>query len=92
MPEVPPKVDNTEVWTLFTDGATSLKGSEAGLVLIEPSGLEYTYALRLTFVSTNNKVEYEALLARLRIARKMKVSSLEVKVDSKLVANQIKGT
>ncbi|GKG44489.1 hypothetical protein Tco_0485927, partial [Tanacetum coccineum] len=27
MPEVPPEVDDTEVWTLFTDGAVSLKGS-----------------------------------------------------------------
>ncbi|GJY56359.1 reverse transcriptase domain-containing protein [Tanacetum coccineum] len=64
----------------------------AGLVLIGPSGLEYTYALRLTFDSTNNEAEYEALLVRLRIARKMKVSGIEVKVDSKLVANQINGT
>ncbi|GJW19681.1 reverse transcriptase domain-containing protein [Tanacetum coccineum] len=91
MPEVPPEIDDTEVWTLFTDGAASLKGSGAGLVLIGPSGLEYTYALRLTFVSTNNEAEYEALLAGLRIARKMKVSGIEVKVDSKLVANQING-
>ncbi|GKA89675.1 reverse transcriptase domain-containing protein [Tanacetum coccineum] len=91
MPEVPPEVDDAEVWTLFTDGAASLKGSGAGLVLIGPSGLEYTYALRLTFVSTNNEAEYEALLAGLRIARKMKVSSIEVKVDSKLVANHING-
>ncbi|GKB29232.1 reverse transcriptase domain-containing protein [Tanacetum coccineum] len=91
MPEVPPEVDDTEVWTLFTDRAASLKGLGAGLVLIRPSGLEYTYALRLTFVSTNNEAEYEALLAGLRIARKMKVSSIEVKVDSKLVANQING-
>ncbi|GJY42015.1 reverse transcriptase domain-containing protein [Tanacetum coccineum] len=85
------QIDDTEVWTLFTDGAASLKGSGAGLVLIGPSGLEYTYALRLTFVSTNNEAEYEALLAGLRIARKMKVSGIEVKVDSKLVANQING-
>ncbi|GJY86006.1 reverse transcriptase domain-containing protein [Tanacetum coccineum] len=79
MPEVPPEVDDTKVWTLFTDGAASLKGSGAGLVLIGPSGLEYTYALRLTFVSTNNEAEYEALLAGLRIARKMKVSGIELK-------------
>ncbi|GJZ26126.1 hypothetical protein Tco_0570379 [Tanacetum coccineum] len=25
MPEVPPEIDDTEVWTLFTDGAASLK-------------------------------------------------------------------
>ncbi|GKE29626.1 reverse transcriptase domain-containing protein, partial [Tanacetum coccineum] len=46
-------------------------------------------ALRLTFTSTNNEAEYEALLAGLRIARKMNVQDLKVKVDYKLVASQI---
>ncbi|GJZ63588.1 reverse transcriptase domain-containing protein [Tanacetum coccineum] len=92
MPKVPSEIDDTETWMLYTDGAASLKGSGAGLVLIGPSGTEYTYALRLTFVSTNNKAEYEAFLAGLRIARRMNVSRIEVKVDSKLVASQINGT
>ncbi|GKF25775.1 reverse transcriptase domain-containing protein [Tanacetum coccineum] len=47
------------------------------------------YALRLNFESTNNQAEYEALLAGLRIAKKMGVQSLSVNVDSKLVAIQI---
>ncbi|GKB34016.1 reverse transcriptase domain-containing protein [Tanacetum coccineum] len=89
MPEVPLKKDDTESWTLFTDGASSPKGSGAGLVLIGPSGIEYTYALRLTFLSTNNEAKYEALLAGLRIARQMSISNIEVKMDSKLVASQI---
>ncbi|GKC33970.1 reverse transcriptase domain-containing protein [Tanacetum coccineum] len=67
------------------------KGVGAGLVLIDPHGTEYTYAIRLTFPSTNNEAEYEALLAGLRIARKMKVHALDVKVDSKLVACQMNG-
>ncbi|GJX85673.1 reverse transcriptase domain-containing protein [Tanacetum coccineum] len=92
MPEAPPEEDDTESWTLFTDGASSPKGSGAGLVLIGPSGIEYTYALRLTFPSTNNEAEYEALLAGLRIARQMNISNIEVKVDSKLVASQINGS
>ncbi|GKE74046.1 reverse transcriptase domain-containing protein, partial [Tanacetum coccineum] len=61
----------------------------SGLVLIDPSGMEYTYAIRLTFSSTNNEAEYETLLAGLRIARKIKVQLLDVKVDSKLVACQM---
>ncbi|GKA57496.1 reverse transcriptase domain-containing protein [Tanacetum coccineum] len=89
MPEVPLEKDDIECWTLFTDGASSPKGSGAGLVLIGPSGIKYTYALRFTFPSTNNKAEYEALLAGLRIARKMNIANIEVKVDSKLVAIQI---
>ncbi|GKA15438.1 reverse transcriptase domain-containing protein [Tanacetum coccineum] len=67
------------------------KGSGAGLILTGPSGVEYAYALRLTFASTNNEAEYEALLAGLRIARMMNVLWIEVKVDSKLVASQING-
>ncbi|GKB92089.1 reverse transcriptase domain-containing protein [Tanacetum coccineum] len=78
----PPEKDDTDVWTLFTDDAFSLKGSGAGLVLIRPSGVEYTYALSLNFISSNNEAEYEALLAGLRITRKTKVQSLESKVDS----------
>ncbi|GJT60139.1 reverse transcriptase domain-containing protein [Tanacetum coccineum] len=80
-----------EEWMLCTDGASSSKGSGAGLVLISPTKTEYTYALRLTFESTNNQVKYEALLAGLRIAKKMGVQALSVKVDSKLVASQING-
>ncbi|GJS06171.1 reverse transcriptase domain-containing protein [Tanacetum coccineum] len=83
--------DRQEEWMLFTDGASSSKGSGAGLVLISPTKTEYTYALRLTFESTNNQAEYEALLAGLRIAKKMGVQALSVKVDSKLVASQING-
>ncbi|GJS01218.1 hypothetical protein Tco_0317726 [Tanacetum coccineum] len=37
-------------WTLYTDGASSLKVVGAGLVLIDPSGTEYTYAIRITFL------------------------------------------
>nr|GEV65783.1 reverse transcriptase domain-containing protein [Tanacetum cinerariifolium] len=65
------------------------EGSGACLVLIGPNGIKYTYALRLTFPSTNNEAEYEALLAELRIARQMNISNIEVKVNSKLVASQI---
>nr|GEW82750.1 reverse transcriptase domain-containing protein [Tanacetum cinerariifolium] len=52
--------NNTKVeeWTLFTDGASSLKGAGAGLVLIDPTGTEYTYAIRLNFTRTNNEAEF----------------------------------
>ncbi|GJX53729.1 reverse transcriptase domain-containing protein [Tanacetum coccineum] len=78
--------ENLEEWNLFTDGASSLKGVGVGLVLIDPAGTEYTYAIRLNFASTYNETEYKALLAGLIIARKMKVQALKVKFDSKLVA------
>ncbi|GKC22768.1 reverse transcriptase domain-containing protein, partial [Tanacetum coccineum] len=85
------KDESSEEWIFFTDGASSLKGTGACLVLIDPAGTEYTYAIRLNFTSTNNEAEYEALLAGLQITEKMKVQVLKVTVDSKLVACQSNG-
>nr|GEV66106.1 reverse transcriptase domain-containing protein [Tanacetum cinerariifolium] len=56
-----------------------------------PQGKEYTNALRFEFKTTNNTVEYEALLDGLRIAVDMKFKDLSIFVDSQLVANQVKG-
>nr|GEU87956.1 retrotransposon protein, putative, Ty3-gypsy subclass [Tanacetum cinerariifolium] len=81
--------DYKEELVLYTDGESSAKGSSAGLVLISPTKTEYTYALRLNFESTNIKAEYKALLAGLRIAKKIGVQCLSVNVDSTLVASQI---
>ncbi|GKD47004.1 reverse transcriptase domain-containing protein, partial [Tanacetum coccineum] len=79
------------VWTLYTERASSKKDAGVRLVLMNPMRLEYTYALCLNFESFNNEAEYEALLVGLKIAQKIKVRALNVKVDSKLVAKQING-
>lgn len=84
-------ISQTGEWILYTDGASSKKGSGAGLVLISPEKEEYTYAFRLNFEATNNGAEYEALLVGLRIAREMHIEALDVRVDSNLVASQING-
>ncbi|GKD72631.1 reverse transcriptase domain-containing protein [Tanacetum coccineum] len=52
-----------EPWTLFTDGSSCIDGSGAGLILTNPEGVEFTYAMRFRFVATNNEAEYEALIA-----------------------------
>ncbi|XP_076905911.1 uncharacterized protein LOC143561821 [Bidens hawaiensis] len=89
-PQAPP--EQRQVWSLFTDGASSSEGSGAGLRLVNPEGHEFTYAIKLDFKSTNNEVEYEAFLAGLRIAKKIGVKHLEARVDSMLIAGQINGT
>ncbi|XP_022041215.1 uncharacterized protein LOC110943790 [Helianthus annuus] len=78
-----------EAWKLFTDGASSLEGLGAGFVLINPESLEFTYALRFEFQATNNKAEYEALIAGLKLAKKMEVQKLQIFTDSLLVSNQV---
>ncbi|GJS82239.1 reverse transcriptase domain-containing protein [Tanacetum coccineum] len=94
--KAPPDTSMVEIpqkpWTLFTDGSSCVDGSGAGLILTSPEGTEFTYALRFQFTAYNNKAEYEALLAGLRIAAQMGVRNVYVRVDSKLVANQVLGT
>ncbi|GJT16299.1 reverse transcriptase domain-containing protein [Tanacetum coccineum] len=76
-------------WILFTDRSSCTDGSRAGLILTNPDGMEFTYALRFRFDATNNEAEYEALIAGLRIAKQVGVKNLQANVDSRLVANQV---
>nr|GEU65675.1 reverse transcriptase domain-containing protein [Tanacetum cinerariifolium] len=81
-----------EPWILFPDGSSCTDGSEAGLILINPEGMEFTYALRFIFDAKNNEAEYEALIAGLKIAEQMDVKNLQENVDLRLVANQVNKT
>ncbi|GKC97209.1 reverse transcriptase domain-containing protein [Tanacetum coccineum] len=81
-----------EPWILFTGGSSRTDGSGAGLILTNPEGVEFTYALRFRFDATNNEVEYEALITGLRITEQIGVKNLQANVDSRLVANQVNGT
>nr|GEU45679.1 reverse transcriptase domain-containing protein [Tanacetum cinerariifolium] len=72
----------SEPWILFIDGSSCTDGSEARLILTNPEGTEFTYALRFRFDATNNESEYEALIAELRIAKEMGVKNLQANVDS----------
>nr|GEV65689.1 reverse transcriptase domain-containing protein [Tanacetum cinerariifolium] len=82
----------SDPWTLFTDGSSCTDGSEAGRILTNPKGAKFTYALRFRFDATNNEAKYEALIAGLRIAKKMGIKNLQANVDSRLVASQVNGS
>ncbi|XP_076923272.1 uncharacterized protein LOC143585344 [Bidens hawaiensis] len=45
--QAPP--EQGQVWSLFTDGASSSEGAGAGLRLVNPEGHEFTYAIKLDF-------------------------------------------
>ena len=66
-------------------------GSRAGRMLISPENHHISSALRFTFRASNNEAEYEALLAGLRLAKKLQVDSFLIFSDSKLVVSQISG-
>nr|XP_009792729.1 PREDICTED: probable serine/threonine-protein kinase DDB_G0278535 [Nicotiana sylvestris] len=50
------------VWTLFTDNATNVRGSGLGIVLKPPTGGIIRQSVKIARF-TNNKAEYEAMIA-----------------------------
>ena len=82
--------DPTNVWNLRIDGSSNVNGSGAGVVLESPTREKVRYALRLQFPATNNKAEYEALIAGLHLAKEMGLQQLRVYSDSQLVVNQVR--
>ena len=79
-------------WKLSVDGASNAQGSGAGLILTSPEGIDIEYALRFGFHTSNNEVEYEAVIAGLNLANSLEVDQLEVYSDSQLVVGQIEDT
>ena len=75
------------LWKVFVDGASSALGAEAGIVIITPEGIRVEHSFRLGFKASNNKAEYEALLAELRAILNMGAREVEVYSDSWLVVN-----
>nr|GEW75816.1 hypothetical protein [Tanacetum cinerariifolium] len=70
------KEELSDPWILFTDGSLCIDGSGSKLILTNPEGTEFIYALRFRFDTTNNEAEYEALIAGLQIAEHMGVKNL----------------
>ena len=75
------------LWKVFVDGASSALGAGAGIVIITPEGIRVEHSFRLGFKASNNKAEYEALLAELRAILNMGAREVEVYSDSWLVVN-----
>ena len=77
------------IWRLFVDGAANAQGSDAGLILTSPEGIDIEYALIFGFRASDNEVQYEVVIAGLNLAHSMEVDQLEVCSDSQLVVKQI---
>ena len=63
--------------TLHVDDSSTHRRSEAGLVLRGPHDTKICYALKFRFQASNNEVEYEALIAGLKLAKNIKVEFLQ---------------
>ena len=50
-----------------------------------------SYALKISFSTSNNEAEHEALIAGLKLAKDVSVEGTEIFLDFILVAQQLKG-
>ena len=81
--------DPSNMWSLRIDGSSNVNENGACVILESPTREKISYALRLEFSASNNEVEYEALLAGLRLAKDMKAAQLRIYSDSQLVVSQV---
>ena len=80
-----------KIWSVYVDGSSALEGAGAGVLLVGPDNEEFKYSIKFTFPITKNPAEYEALLAGLQLARRIRADRLKVFVDSQLVVRQVLG-
>ena len=61
------------------------------MVIQTPEGDKIECMIRLDFLSTNNEAEYEALVARLDLAKAVEAGNVIVHYDSQVITSQING-
>jgi hypothetical protein len=71
-----PPGDNLRV--IHVDGSSTKKNGSIGVVLKTLSGEQLCISIRLEFRVTNNKAEYEAVIAGLRTAQEMRTECMEI--------------
>ena len=78
-------------WNIYTDGSSNRRAGGASVVIQTPEEDKIKCIIRLDFLMTNNKVEYEALVTGLNLARAACAESMVVHCDSQVVTNQVNG-
>ncbi|XP_010473468.1 PREDICTED: uncharacterized protein LOC104752905 [Camelina sativa] len=81
-PDLEETIPKDEPWTLFTDGSSSNQGSGVGIILRSPTGEVLEQVIKLGFKASNNETEYKAVVAGLRLAQGLGVTSIQFFCDS----------
>ena len=76
------EADLASIWVLHIDEASNAQGSGASLFLTNSEGIVTKYTLLFNFKASNNQAEHEALLAGLKIAKKLGINNLKIFIDS----------
>jgi ribonuclease HI len=89
-----PEIEEQKIerdWVVYVDGSSTKKNEGARVVLVTPEGEELNGSFRLEFKTTNNDVEYEAVIAGLELALELGAKSVEIRSDSQVIAGHIRG-
>ncbi|VVA39507.1 PREDICTED: retrotransposon unclassified [Prunus dulcis] len=86
---VPIRTVKIKPWNLFFNGSKFETSTRASIVLEDPQGVRYAYSFHLDFESTDNRVEYGALIIGLEMLLELNVQYLAIFEDSQLVLRQL---
>ena len=78
-------------WSIHTDESFNRQADEVGVVFLSLEGDKIECMVRLDSSITNNEAEYEALVARLDLAKAAGAESVVLYCDSQVVDNQVNG-
>ena len=84
-------LDESPQWSIHTDGSSNKQAGGVGVILLSPEGDQIECMVRLDFPTTNNEVEYEALMVGLDLAKVAEVASVVFYCDSQVITNQVNG-
>ncbi|XP_011081442.1 uncharacterized protein LOC105164489 [Sesamum indicum] len=76
----------------LADGSSNASSGGAEILIQGPEGIEIEVDARLSFSTTNNEAEYEALILGLELVYEAGAKILELYTDSQLIAMQIEGS
>jgi ribonuclease HI len=76
------RCENDDLWIVNVDGSANKRCGEAGMIVKYLEGQGLIYTIRLGFKVTNNKAEYEVVIARLAIVAELGAQNIEVRNDS----------
>ena len=89
LPQPDMNSDNASWWILNVDSASHQTGVEVGLQLRASTEEKIEHAIRLNFPASNNKTEYEAILAGVNLVKFVSLEKLIIHSDSQLVVGQV---
>ena len=83
--ETTPAIEEEHVWKIYVDSSSNSHESGAGVIIIDPSKVKLCYTFQFGFKGSNNKAEYETIIAGLRMSTALRAKRVHIKSDSQLV-------